>query len=176
MQTTIPYLASLHLHTQSCIITCRYLLVLDVRIEYDDWDPIEAYACRSCFMSAYLSEESQRPFTLLMTFNNHFSISYLRNTLSFCRWCLKHLLFGFTAERQRGITCTGSQIFYGSTCWLDDICSSHPILVLDRTLSTTPIDFSVKERHLSSVACPCFIGRTPLPTFIGKPCQPIEST
>jgi hypothetical protein len=35
----------------------------------------------------------------LMTFNNHFSISYLRVTLSFCRWCLKHLLFGLADKR-----------------------------------------------------------------------------
>ena len=34
-----------------------------------------------------------------MTFNNHFSISDLRDTLSFCQWCLKHLLFGPTDKR-----------------------------------------------------------------------------
>ena len=34
---------------------------------------------------------------------NHFSISYLRNTLSFCRWCLKYLLFDLTVKRKLGI-------------------------------------------------------------------------
>ena len=100
------------------------------------------YACRSCFMSAYLSEESQRPFTLLMTFNNHFSISYLRNTLSFCRWCLRHLLFDQSVKRQLGITGTGSRNLLWQHLLVGGQFSSHPIIILVRILSTTPIDFA----------------------------------
>ena len=88
------------LHVGSaCVIFVATIIRCKAGSEVLDKLRLEDYVevCSHVSLERYLS--SLLFLVPLMTFNNHFSISYLRNTLSFCRWCLRHLLFDQSVKR-----------------------------------------------------------------------------